>query len=280
MRAGRGPRASHLLAHVALLAACALTLVPIVYTLTISISSANTLVSSSYSVIPRRPTLENFREILLRESFLTWLQNSLLLSVSTVLCTLAVAAPAAYAYSRLSFRFRAGTLYLLLVLNGFPALLSMVAIYKLYLALNLMNTYGGIILVYVASTTIFATVNLKGYFDSIPSEIEQAARIDGAGSLRILWQIVLPLAKPAFIVTGTMIFISSWNEYVFALNFLSGNDHHTLAVGLYMLQGTSYQTNWPLFAAGSLVVTLPVLAIFFAAQRHMISGLTLGGVKY
>ncbi len=279
-RAGHHVPLLRALVHVVLVGSCLLALVPIVYTGTVSLSSANQLTSSSYSLIPRHPTLDNFRAILFDWSFLVWLKNSLFLSLTSVLFTLAFASPAAYAYSRFSFRFRSSTLYLFLLLNAFPALLSMVAIIKLYRALDLMNTFGGMILVYAGSTIIFSIWNLKGYFDSIPVETEQAARIDGAGDLRILWQIVLPLARPALIVTGMMIFIASWNEYLFALSFLSGSEHYTLAVGLYMVQGSSYQTNWPVFAAGSLIVTLPVIAIFFLTQRHIVSGLTLGGMKY
>lgn len=119
----------------------------------------------------------------------------------------------------------------------------------------------------------------KGYFDTIPIEIEEAASIDGAGSFQLVTKIVLPLAKPSILVTAVMILIYVWNEYLFAITFMTGAENYTLAAGLYSLQATEISGSWPVFAAASLVVSAPILIIFFAVQRHMTSGLTAGGVK-
>lgn len=236
--------------------------------------------STSFSVIPERATLSNYRTILFEKPFFLWAKNSLILCLSTVLFALSVSLPAAYAYSRFRFKGRSGTLYLFLLLNGFPSILSMVAIYRLFRILGLLNSYFGLIMVYTGGMIIFGVWNMKGYFDSIPVSIEEAAMIDGAGHLRILCSIVLPLARPAIIVTAVLIFITTWNEYIYAVNFLTDRNHFTLAAGLYSLQGTEYARNWPVFAAGSLIISLPVLAVFFAIQKFMVSGLTVGGVKY
>ena len=275
-------RIVHFIVHVVLIVTCILFLVPIIYTLKISISPSNSLVNIDFSLIPKDATLDNYKEVLFSPDvpFFLWLKNSLILSVSTVIFTLAVASPAAYAYSRLRFRLRNSTLYMLLLLNAFPAILSIAAIYRFLRITGLFNTYTGLILAYIGLMIIFGIWILKGYFDSIPVEIEQAAVIDGANSLQLLWRIVLPLARPAIIVAAMMIFITAWNEYVFAINFFSTNNHYTLAVGLYSLGSANFSTNWPLFTAASLIVTFPVLVVFFAIQKYMVSGLTLGGVKF
>jgi len=127
--------------------------------------------------------------------------------------------------------------------------------------------------------TVFGLLNLKGYFDSIPIEIEEAASIDGAGMWHTIKSIMIPLAKPALIVTGVMVMIFVWNEYIYAITFMTGAANYTLAVGLYTLQATEMTGSWPVFAAASIVVSLPILIIFFATQKYMTTGLTAGGVK-
>ena len=155
----------------------------------------------------------------------------------------------------------------------------MFAIYKLLSPLGLVNSRIGLILVYTGTMAVFGLWNMKGYFDTIPIEIEEAASIDGAGSFQLVTKIVLPLAKPSILVTAVMILIYVWNEYLFAITFMTGAENYTLAAGLYSLQATEISGSWPVFAAASLVVSAPILIIFFAVQRHMTSGLTAGGVK-
>ena len=125
----------------------------------------------------------------------------------------------------------------------------------------------------------FGLLNMKGYFDTIPLEIEEAAAIDGANNVQIVTRIVLPLAKPSILVTAVQILIYVWNEYLFATTFMTGAENYTLAAGLYSLQATEISGSWPIFAAASLVVSLPILIVFFSIQKHMTSGLTAGGVK-
>jgi ABC-type maltose transport system permease subunit len=143
-----------------------------------------------------------------------------------------------------------------------------------------MNSYIGLALVYTGGMIIFGIWNLKGYFDNISISIDEAAKIDGASYLYILLRIIIPLGRPAIIVTGILIFITTWNEYIYAVTFLTDRNSYTLAAGLYSLQGTEHTTNWPVFTAGAILVTIPVLIVFFIVQRFMASGLTAGGVKY
>ncbi len=122
-------------------------------------------------------------------------------------------------------------------------------------------------------------MELKGYFDTIPLEIEEAAMIDGAKPVQLVTKIVLPLARPTIVVTGMMVLIYVWNEYIFAINFMTGEETYTLAAGLYSLQATEMSGSWSVFAAASIVVSVPILIIFFALQKNMTTGLTSGGVK-
>lgn len=265
--------------NVALILLCVITLLPIYYTFSVSVNASNSILSTELQLIPKELTLDNYKTVLLDKPFLTWLKNTAILSVFTVVLTLAVSVPAAYGFSRYRFKGRAKALNILVILNAFPAILSMFAIYRIMNLLGLMNTHVGLIIIYIGTMAIFSLWNMKGYFDSIPPEIEDAARIDGASERQVVTHIVLPLARPSVIVTAVLVLIYVWNEYVFTTIFMSGSENYTLAVGLYSLQATDYTRNWPLFAAASILTSLPVLIIFFAIQKHMKSGLAAGGVK-
>ena len=256
-----------------------LTLIPILYAFSISISGSNSIISTEFHILPKTITMDNYITILTERPFGRWFVNSLLLSALTVLLTMLVAVPAAYVFSRMRFAGRKRTLYILLVLNAFPAILSMFAIYRIIKTLNLLNSYMGLVFIYAGSMAIFVFWNMKGYFDTIPVEIEEAAMIDGATQLEQVTKIVLPLAKPTIAVTAMMVLVYVWNEYIFAINFMTGSDTYTLAAGLYSLQATEMSGSWPIFSAASLIVSLPILIVFFALQKNMTEGLTSGGVK-
>jgi len=261
------------------IACCFLALLPILYALSVSLDARGSLLSSSFSFIPKELTLKHYARVFSEEPVPVWFLNTMLLTAATVVLAMGTAVPAAYVFSRRRFAGRAAVLRALLLLYSFPSILSMFAIYRLMSALGLVNTYIGLIVIYAGTMSVFALLNMKGYFDAIPVEIEEAGRIDGCGDRKIVTKIVLPLARPTLIVTGVMIVNFVWNEYIFSINFLTGSDRMTLASGLYSLQATETSGSWPVFAAASLVVSFPVLVIFFLSQRHMVSGLTSGGVK-
>lgn len=261
------------------IACCFLALLPILYALSVSLDARDSLLSSSFSFIPKELTLKHYARVFSEEPVPVWFLNTMLLTAATVALAMGTAVPAAYVFSRRRFAGRAAVLRALLLLYSFPSILSMFAIYRLMSALGLVNTHIGLIVIYAGTMSVFALLNMKGYFDAIPVEIEEAGRIDGCGDRKIVTKIVLPLARPTLIVTGVMIVNFVWNEYIFSINFLTGSDRMTLASGLYSLQATETSGSWPVFAAASLVVSFPVLVIFFLSQRHMVSGLTSGGVK-
>ena len=267
------------LLNVAFILLCAVTLVPILYALSVSFSGQGAALSGSLSFLPKDPTLENYRAILFDKPFLLWLKNSLILSAGTVAVSMICAVPSAYAFSRWRFPGRRAILRVLLVLNAFPQVLSMFALFRVLKTMGLLNSHAGLIMIYAGSMCVFSVWNMKGYFDTIPVEIEEASKIDGAGDGQMIMRIVLPLAKPAIIVTCVMVLITVWNEYLFATTFLLDSSSYSLAGGLYQLQSNDYSRSWPLFTAASVLASLPLLLIFFKIQKYMVSGLTAGGVK-
>lgn len=271
--------AGSLALNVFFLCCCGVALLPILYAFSVSLNASGSLLSANFSLLPRSITLENYRKVFLEEPIGLWFANTALLTVCTVLLAMGCAVPAAYVFSRRRFPGRQAILRMLLLLYSFPSVLSMFAIYKLMSALGLINTHVGLIIIYAGTMSVFALWNMKGYFDTIPVEIEEAGRIDGCADAALVRLVVLPLAKPSLIVTGVMILNFVWNEYIFSINFLTGTDRMTLASGLYSLQATEMSGSWPVFAAASLVVSVPVLVIFFLGQKYMVSGLTAGGVK-
>ena len=258
---------------------CFVTLIPILYALTVSLSGQNSLLSSEFSFIPKDFTLNNYKEVIFGEDILVWFKNTVFLAVVTVSLSLLIAVPAAYCFSRRRFPGRRTVLKSLVLLNSFPAILSMFAIYRLLRPMGLVNHRVGLILVYTGTMAVFSLWNTKGYFDTIPTEIEEAAKIDGASDIQVVMKIVLPLAKPSIITTALQVLIYVWNEYIYATTFMTGESKYTLAAGLNSLQATEMTGSWPVFAAASITVSVPVLIIFFKCQKYMTSGLTAGGVK-
>lgn len=258
---------------------CFIGLVPILYALSLSFSGGSNALSTHISFIPKEFTWKNYTSILSDQPFFLWLRNSIILSIGTMVIAMGSAVVAAYAFSRFRYKGRKSILKFLLLLNAFPQILSMFAIFRLFKTVNLLNSNVGLIIVYSGSMCIFSIWNLKGYFDTIPIEIEEASKIDGASDLKLLWNVVLPLARPAIIVTAVMVLIFVWNEYLFATTFMMNENSFTLAGGLYQLQSNDYSRSWPQFSAAAIVVSIPILIVFFCIQKYMVSGLTAGGVK-
>ena len=265
--------------HVFFILICFLAMVPILYALSLSFSGSGSALSSGLSLLPKDFTLDNYRRIIEEKPFSRWFYNSAVLSVWTMVIAIGLGMTASYAFSRYRFCGRKSILKILLLLNAFPQILSMFALFRLLKGMNMLDTKLGLIIIYAGTMCIFSIWNMKGYFDTIPVEIEEAAKIDGADDFRLLVKIVMPLALPAIIVTAVMVLIFVWNEYLFSTTFLLNENSYTLAGGLYQLQSNDYSRNWSMFSAAAILVSLPVLVIFFCIQKYMVSGLTAGGVK-
>ena len=198
--------------HIFYIILCLLALVPILYALNLSFERGSGALSSGLSLFPKEFTLDNYKNILTQKPFLRWFYNSAVLSFFTMVIAIGFAMVSSYAFSRYRFKGRNGILKLLLLLNAFPQILSMFALFRLLKQMNMLDTKLGLVIIYAGSMCIFSIWNMKGYFDTIPIEIEEASKIDGASDFQLLWKVVMPLARPAIIVTSVMVLIFVWNE--------------------------------------------------------------------
>ncbi len=251
---------------------------PVTRIVTVSLRPGDQLLSTSLALIPEGATLDNFRELLFETEFLRWLFNSLVVSLVVTVTGVALASTAGYALSRFRFRGRGGMLSGLLVTQMFPATMLLLPLYVVLIQLQLLNSYLGIIVIYSATALPFCVWQMKGYYDTIPVALEEAARIDGCSPWQAFTKVVFPLAAPALVITALFSFMSAWNEYVVANVVLQDTDLFTLPLGLKMFQG-SMTTQWGLYAAGALLVSVPVVLLFLVLSRYLIGGLTLGAVK-
>ena len=267
------------------LAAVAFALFPVAWILSASLSPTNTLVGQR--LIPRQPSLEHYRELFTNPThpFGLWLWNSIKVSAIAAALTVAMAALAAYAFSRFRFRGRRAGLLTLLLVQMFPQMLAMVAIYLMLLGLGRyipalgLNTHGGLILVYLGGALGFNTYLIKGYFDTIPRSIEESAMMDGATPFQAFLHVILPLARPVLAVIFLLAFIGTYSDFLLASILLRDRDLLTFAVGLRIFITGQYSTRWGMFAAASLVGALPVATIFYLLRNQFVSGLTQGAVK-
>jgi len=229
--------------------------------------------------VPVEFSLENYNTMLFEKPFLLWMKNSLVVAGSTTIACLLIATSAAFAFSRFRFRGRELGLILFLAIQAFPGVLALVPQAQILGALGLYRSHLGLILAYTSFTLVFCTWNLKGYFDTIPIDLEEAGMIDGCGPVQSFLRIALPLARPALAVTALFGFLSGWGEYVLASVLIPAPDTmKTVPVGMYSL-ATDQSVPWGLFAAGALLLLVPIMLLFSFLQRFLESGLTLGGVK-
>lgn len=265
--------------HALLICACFIVLYPVLWVIKMALSPSQSF-SMSPNPIPTEVTLDNFIHIFTMGDGLIWRQlfNSIAVSLVTTLFGVLLACTAAYAFSR--FRFPGRTLGMagFLITQMFPGVVMAIPLYILLDELELLNSLTGLILVYSTSSLPFCVWMLKGYFDTIPKDLEEAAVMDGASQWTIFTKVILPLAKPAIVVTALFSFMTAWNEFILAATFLSDEQMFTLPVVLQRFVG-DYSTQWGYFAAGAILVSLPVMLLFFRLQKYLIGGLTAGAVK-
>lgn len=275
---GRPSNMRAILTHIVLWLACTIALFPVLRIVTISLRPGNRLLSSDLSLIPPDATLENYARILTRKPFAQWVYNSLMITVTTSLLGVVLAATAAYAFSRYKFPGRKTGLLFLMMTQMIPAAMLILPIYLILTQLGLLNTYAGIVIAYSVTTLPFSIWVLKGYFDSVPRSLEEAARIDGCSELGAFYRVLLPLSTPSLAIVFLFNFTQAWNEYLIASTLLQSSNLRTWPLGLYELQG-NFNSEWGLFAAGSVLISIPVVGLFLFSSKYMISGLTIGSVK-
>jgi len=228
---------------------------------------------------PTQWTWDNITELLTETAFLTWVKNSLFVASFTALAALFIGTSAAFAFSRFRFYGRQGGLILFLAIQAFPGILSLVAIAQILAAIGLYGNHWGLIMAYLAGTLVFVTWNLKGYFDTIPVDLEESGMIDGAGPVQSFVYIALPLARPALAVTLLFGFMAGWGEFFLANILVPAPDaKKTAMVGLFQM-ANEVNIPWGRFASGAVLILIPVVLVFLWLQRYLESGLTVGGVK-
>lgn len=283
---------NHLWIHAGLISFTLLTLYPVLWVLALAFSGQQ---SVGIIDLPKDPSflerlrgvlpwpahfsVKNFVDVMTEQPFGRWLLNSVLVSVMTTVLGVFLACTAAYAFSRFRFPGRDGGMLAFLVSQMFPGTLMLIPLFIIIVKwLGLGNTFWGLVIVYATTAIPFCVWMLKGYFDTIPIDIEESARIDGASPGTIFVRIILPLAKPAIAITALFSFMTAWNEFILASVFLEAESMYTAPVGLRFFVG-GFSSQWGFFAAGSVIVSLPVVILFLYLQKYLVSGLTAGSVK-
>ncbi|MCA9672686.1 MAG: carbohydrate ABC transporter permease [Myxococcales bacterium] len=284
MTFSRSTPARRALKHAILIVFIGITLMPIALVVRKAVTPGKQF-ELTLNPIPETVTTAHFRKVLGKRAgdgswlFGRQLLNSLLVSLGATLLGVLLACTAAYAFSRFRFPGRSSGMMAFLVAQMFPGTLLMIPMYVILGRLGLLNHLLGLVLVYSTTALPFCVWMLKGYFDTIPRELEEAALIDGASRLRIFYTIVLPLARPAIAVTALFAFMTAWNEYILAATFLNREELYTLPLLLKSYVGQHGSADWGAFAAGAVIVSVPIVALFYALQKHLVAGLTSGGVK-
>ena len=282
----------HLPMHVFLIVFLLLSSYPIFWVFTIAFSGKQNLaivtlpehptVSDRLRAIvpwPEEVSVSNFVSVMRDQPFARWMLNSAIVAAATTVLGVFLACTAGYAFSRFKFPGRRAGLMSFLVSQMFPGTLTLIPLYIILVQwLGLGSTYMGLILIYATTAIPFCVWMLKGYFDTIPKELEESAMMDGASQGRIFVSIILPLTKPAVAVTALFSFMTGWNEFILAATLMDKEAMYTAPVGLRFFVG-GFQQQWGYFAAGAIIVSIPVVVLFLVLQKYLVSGLTAGAVK-
>ncbi len=285
-------KSNHVWIHIGLISFTLLAIYPVLWVLALAFSGQQ---SVGIIDLPKDPTflerargvlpwpahfsVKNFTDVMTEQPFGRWLLNSLMVSVMTTALGVFLACTAAYAFSRFRFPGRDSGMLAFLVSQMFPGTLMLIPLFIIIVKwLGLGNNFWGLVIVYATTAIPFCVWMLKGYFDTIPIDIEESARIDGASPQVIFFRIILPLAKPAIAITALFSFMTAWNEFILASVFLESEAKYTAPVGLRFFVG-GFSSQWGFFAAGSVIVSLPVVILFLYLQKYLVSGLTAGSVK-
>lgn len=265
--------------YIALIALALISIYPALWIVLGSFRQGGSLYSES--LIPREFTMDNYKELFTSDTFMfsQWYMNTLKIAFISMLIGTLLALLCGYAVSRFRFRGRKSTLTSILVLNMFPSFMTLIALFILLKELNLLNTHAAIILVYAAGAPVMGTLVVKGFFDSLPSSLDESARIDGANHLTVFTRITLPLSRPLLAYMMITSFVGPWLDFIFARMVLRSREKWTLAVGLFNLINNNQTTNFTLFAAASVLISIPITLLFIILQRYFSDGLTAGASK-
>lgn len=255
-------------------------LFPFYWALKTSFTGPAQLSSEALQWVPTTATWQNFRDVFAGQPFGRNLFNSLVVATGTVLLSLLLSALAAYALGKFRFQGKTVLMYVILAVSVFPQIAVLSGLYTMIKSFSLYNTWGGLILSYMIFTLPFTVWTLTAFVREIPTELEEAAYVDGASPLQTLFQVLLPVMTPALVTTGLLAFINAWNEYLFALTFTSDNTAKTVPVSIANFSGaTQFENPFGQIMAASVIVTIPLILLVLIFQRNIVSGLTAGAVK-
>jgi arabinogalactan oligomer / maltooligosaccharide transport system permease protein len=253
-------------------------LYPVWQIFNISLRPSDRLLSTSLELIPANASFGNYFTLFTERPFLRWMVNSTLIAITVTLSGVALASTCGYAFSRYSFIGKKIGLLSLLVTQMFPATMLLLPMYIMLVQLHLINSYLGIVIMYSATALPFCIWQMKGYYDTIPTSLEEAGKIDGCSEFQTFVRIIFPLAAPALVITALFSFMAAWTEYVVAAQILQDTELWTLPLGLKSFE-SNMGSEWGLYGAASVIVTIPVVVLFLSLSRWLVSGLTLGSVK-
>lgn len=268
---------STVLVYAMLIIMALVVLVPIVWIVGSSFNDQSSLLSAT--AFPENPTVAHYVELIKETKFLNWYANTLKIAVANMAISVVITSLTAYVFSRFKFKGKKTGLLSILILQMFPSFMGMMATYNILWQLNLLNTHFGLILTYAAGQIPYNTWLVKGYLSSIPRSLDDAARLDGASNLRIFGQIILPLMKPILIFVALNQFISPWMDFIFPRMILSSPEKKTLAIGLYDMINSNTNNNFTTFAAGAVLVALPITVLYVCLQKYLIQGVAAGANK-
>ncbi|WUV84632.1 carbohydrate ABC transporter permease [Streptomyces sp. NBC_01476] len=261
--------------HATLIAASATAVFPVLWIVFISLGPSSAWQQPGEVV--HHLGLENYRFVLLHSDFPTWFLNSVIVAAATTVVGVLIAASAGYAISRMRFPGHRSLMWTFLITQMFPVAVLIVPLYNLLAQLDLLDTYLGLVLVYCTIAVPFCAWMLKGYFDTIPREIDEAGRVDGLNPFGTFWRLIVPLARPGLAVTAFYTFLTAWGEVAYSNQFMRGG-HTTLAVGIRTF-AADQRADWGSLTAASVVIAIPAGLVFLLVQRHLVTGLTAGGTK-
>jgi len=264
--------------HLFLILYCIISAYPLLRIVSVSLRPGNRLFSTDLSLIPANASLISYVNVLTQTHFLLWVWNSLVITITTSLVGVIIASAAGYAFSRFHFPGKKAGLIAILGTQMIPAGMLLLPVFIILIRLNWVNSYIGLVVAYSISSLPFSIWILKGYYDTIPKSLEEAALVDGTSMLGAFFRIILPLSTPALAIAFLFNFTMAWNEFLVARVVLQRSEMYTWTLGLFELQG-QYITQWGMFCAASIMITIPVLILFMYSSKWLISGLTLGGVK-
>lgn len=273
-----------LLIHLVLIGYCIITAYPILRVIGISLRPGDRLLTQDLGIIPPDASLQSYNNVLNGKPFYEWIFNSLIITVTVTVVGVTLAALSAYAFSRFRFKGRGAGLVFLLANQMIPATMLILPIFLMLSRLGLTQQYVGIFFAYSVTAVPFSVWTMKGYYDTIPKDLEEAAEVDGTTKLGAFWRVIVPLSTPALAIAALFNFTSAWNEYLLASLIFNKVDPVTKVqvttwpVGLNTMLG-QFNSEWGNFAAASVMVAIPVMALFLYSSKWLIGGLTLGGVK-